>query len=172
MTALATRMPFNQIRDGQRLDLAATDEECAAISERLGLERLDRFTAHVVLSRKGETVRATGRIRASVEQRCVASGEPVAALVDEPFDFLFVPEPKGGPDEEIELSAEDCDRVFHDGQTIDLGEALADTLSLSLDPYPRAPGAEAALREAGVLSEEQAGPFAALAALRRGDDHG
>ena len=41
---------------------------------------------------------------------------------------------------------------------IDLGAALADTLALALDPYPRSPSAEAALKEAGVLSEEQAGP--------------
>ena len=42
----------------------------------------------------------------------------------------------------------------------------ADTLALSLDPYPRSPNAEAALKDAGVLSEEEASPFAALAALK------
>jgi len=59
--------------------------------------------------------------------------------------------------------------VFHDGAAIDLGSAIADTLSLALDPYPRSAGAEAALKEAGVLTEAEAGPFAALAKLRRGD---
>ena len=39
-------------------------------------------------------------------------------------------------------------------------------MALALDPYPRAPGAEAVLRAAGVVSEEEAGPFGALAALR------
>jgi len=56
--------------------------------------------------------------------------------------------------------------VFHDGTTIPLGEALVDTLSLALDPYPRSPNAEAALKDAGVLSEEEASPFAVLAALK------
>ena len=56
--------------------------------------------------------------------------------------------------------------VFYDGAAIDVGEAVAETLSLSLDPYPRAPGAEEALEAAGVKSEEEAGPFAALAGLR------
>ena len=88
--------------------------------------------------------------------------------VDEPFDILFLPEPSVAPDSEIELSDQDCDVVFHDGAAIDLGAALADTLALSLDPYPRSPDADEALREAGVLSEEQAGPFAALAALKKG----
>jgi uncharacterized metal-binding protein YceD (DUF177 family) len=57
--------------------------------------------------------------------------------------------------------------VFHDGTAIDLGSAIADTLALSLDPYPRSASAEAALRDAGVLSEEEAGPFAVLAKLKR-----
>ena len=89
-------------------------------------------------------------------------------------DLRFVPEPRtAGGDEEFELSADELDTLFHDGQAIDLGAAIADSLALGLDPYPRSPNAEEALREAGVISEEEAGPFAALAALKcklaRGD---
>ena len=78
-----------------------------------------------------------------------------------------MPAPTGTPDEEVELGAKDCDLVFHDGATIDLGAAVADTLALALDPYPRSAGAEAALKDAGVISEEEAGPFAALAQLKK-----
>lgn len=166
MSDFAHRLVLAQIRDGDRLDLSADEAERAAIAERLGLHSLSRFTAHAILARDGERVRASGRIKAQLEQACVATGDPVAASVDEPFDLLFLPEPGAGPDEEIELSEEDCDTVFHDGGAIDLGSALADTLALGLDPYPRSAGAEESLREAGVLSEEQAGPFAALAALK------
>ena len=67
------------------------------------------------------------------------------------------------------MAESDCDVVFHDGSAIDLGEAIADTLALSLDPYPRSAGADAALKEAGVLTEAEAGPFAALAKLKRSD---
>jgi uncharacterized metal-binding protein YceD (DUF177 family) len=113
-------------------------------------------------------VRATGRVAASLEQHCVVTGEPVAAHVDEAFEIAFLPEPSADDlPEEVELAAEDCDVVFHDGTAIDLGSAVADTLALSLDPYPRSASAEAALREAGVLSEEEAGPFAVLAKLKR-----
>ena len=38
------------------------------------------------------------------------------------------------------------DVIFYEGETIDIGEAVAETLSLSLDPYPRAPGAETVLQ--------------------------
>jgi uncharacterized metal-binding protein YceD (DUF177 family) len=91
--------------------------------------------------------------------------------VDEPFDVSFVPAPvESASDEEIELGAKDCDVVFYDGQVIDLGEAIADTLALAMQPYPRSPDAEDALKQAGVLSEAEAGPFAALAKLKRGGD--
>lgn len=168
--SFAHHLRLDQIRDGERLDLVADDAERSAIAERLGLGALHRLEAHVTLSRSGATVRADGRIGASLEQSCVVTGEPVAGHVDEPFALLFTPEPPdAAPDEEIELGEADCDVVFYEGGAIDLGSAVADTLALSIDPYPRSAGAEAALKEAGVLSEEQASPFAALAALKKND---
>ena len=145
MSDFAHRLKLDQIRDGDRLD------------------------AHAVLARDGQQIRASGRLQAALEQSCVVTGEAIAAHVDEPFDILFVPEPKvGHSDEEVELGEQECDVVFHDGAAIDLGAAIADTLALSLDPYPRSAGAEAALKEAGIMTEEEASPFAALAALKRG----
>jgi uncharacterized metal-binding protein YceD (DUF177 family) len=167
MSDFAHRLALDQIRDGDRLDLVADEEECAAIAGRLGLLSLDRLEAHAVLSRDGQKVRATGRLKAAVEQACVATGVSVPAHIDEPFELSFMPEPKlGGPDEEIELSPADLDTIFHDGSAIDLGGAVTDTLALAIDPYPRSAEADSALKEAGVISEEEAGPFAALAALK------
>ena len=160
------RLPLSQVRDGARVDLVAGEEECAAIARRLCLPGIERLEAHAALERDGDTVRAAGRIKAALEQSCVATGEPVPAHVDEPFDLTFLPEPRGRPDEEVELGANELDVIFHDGAAIDLGPAIADTLALALDPFPRGPNADAALKAAGVLSEEQAGPFAALAKLK------
>lgn len=163
-------VPITQIRDGERIDLSAGEEERKTIAERLGLPSLDRLEAHVTLEREGPRVHAEGRIRAALEQSCVASGEPVAEAVDEAFEILFLPAPQPqSPDEEIELSAEECDVVFYDGAAIDLGSAVADTLALVIDPYPRSASAEAVLKEAGVMGEAEAGPFAALAQLRKGN---
>ena len=166
----AHRLPLNQIRDGERIELSADEAERSQIAERLGLQSLDRLDAHASLELKGEVVRARGRLKASLCQSCVATGEPVDAHADEPFDIYFLPEPSSdSSEEEVELVSADCDVVFHDGSAIDLGSAIADTLALGLDPYPRSAGAEAALKEAGVLSEAEAGPFAALAKLKRSD---
>ena len=166
----AHHLRLDQIRDGERLDLVADEAERGEIARRLGLASLDRLEAHAALTCTGEVVRAEGRLVAALEQNCVVTGDPVAAHVDEPFAILFVPEPPAaGADEEIELGEADCDVVFTDGAQVDLGTAIADTLALSIDPYPRSASAEAALKEAGVLSEEQASPFAVLAKLKRSE---
>ena len=79
-----------------------------------------------------------------VVQACIASDEPVPARIDEPFILRFVPESTLAQGDEIELSEADCDTLPYDGKVIELGEAVAETLALALDPFPRSPGAEAA----------------------------
>lgn len=165
------KVALDRVRDGERIELVADEEERTAIAKRLGLPSLDRLDAHATLARDGDRIRATGRLRASLEQSCIATGSPVAEHVDEPFEVVFVPEPgEGRPDEEIKLGAADCDTVFYEGGAIDLGSAVADSLALSIDPYPRSPDAEDALREAGVMSEAEAGPFGGLAKLLKSGD--
>jgi len=165
------RLAIARIRDGERLELVADAEERRAIAERLGFASLDSFEADLTLERDGPRIRARGRLRAALQQPCVATGEPVHETLDELFDLVFSPEPATtSPDEEIELGKDDCDTIFYEHGTIDLGSAVADTLALAVNPYPRSQGADAALRNAGVIGEEQAGPFAALAQLRKGRD--
>lgn len=164
----AHALRLDQIRDGERLDLVADEDERRAVARRLGLEAIDRLESHVTLTRKGEIVHAAGRLAATLVQSCVVTGEPVPAHIDDPFTLVFTPEPTdSAPDDEIELGPSDCDTVFYEGAAIDLGGAIADTLALSLDPYPRSAGAEAALKEAGILTESEASPFAALAQLKK-----
>ena len=151
----------------RRVTLSAEPAEREALARRFGLISIDSLSAEADLSRNGETVTADGRLRSEAVQSCVASGEPVPEKVDVPFRIEFRPQPKaGGSEEEIELSESELDVVFYDGAAIDLGEAVAESLSLSLEPYPRSPNADEALKVAGVKSEREAGPFGALAALR------
>lgn len=149
------------------VSITAEQDERAALAHRFGLVSIDRLEADADLVLSGDTVTATGRLRAEVVQSCVATDLPVPARTDEPFRIEFRPQPvAAGAEEEVELGEEELDVVFYDGAAIDLGEAVAETLALSLDPYPRAPEADAVLREAGVKSEGEAGPFGALAQLR------
>lgn len=160
-------VPLDTIGEGGRTIAVEADvAERAALARRFGLVAIDRLTADAELVRRGDVVTATGRLRAAVTQSCVASAAPVEQALDEPFEIAFRPQPAGVGEEEVELAESELDVVFYDGGAIDLGEAVAETLSLVLDPYPRAPDAAAALKAAGVKSEEEAGPFGALAGLR------
>ncbi len=152
----------------QKVEADAT--ECEALARRFGFSALDALAAQYSLTREGKTVMATGTITAHLSQPCIATGEPVAEALREDFAICFMPEEEEAtatPGEELELDAEECDTLPYADGRIDIGEAIAETLALAVDPYPRSPGADSFLREAGVLTEDQAGPFSALAALRK-----
>jgi len=146
-------------------NIKATPDECVALARRFGLTALERLAAEMTVVERDGAYHVEGRLVADVVQTCVATGEPVPAHVDEPFHVRFVAD-TAPEQEEIELEADDCDEMTHDGQFIDIGEAVAQTLALSLDPFPRAANADEILRAAGVLSEGETGPFAALKALK------
>ena len=103
----ACRLPLDRIRDGERIDLVADEAECAAIAKRLDLISIERLEAHAVLAFDGREVRVSGRIRAALEQSCIATGEPVPTRIDEPFELTFLPEPGGRPDDEVELGPDE-----------------------------------------------------------------
>jgi uncharacterized metal-binding protein YceD (DUF177 family) len=148
-----------------QLTVSASPGECAALARRFGLVAIDSLEASYTLHREAGGVHASGHLSAAVTQSCVATGDPLPTRIEEDFDLRFLPEPAEGA-AEIEISADECDTMFFTGGAIDLGEAAAETLALALDPFPRSPTADAALKQAGVLSESEGGPFGALAALK------
>jgi uncharacterized metal-binding protein YceD (DUF177 family) len=150
----------------QSVTITATDEECAALVRRFDLVSLGQLVATLSYHMAAKGIVAKGQLRATLAQSCVVTGDPVPATIEEDFDIRFIPPHGDNTLEEIELAEGDCDVIEHDGQSIDLGEAVAQTLALALDPYPRSAGAAERLRAAGVISEDEAGPFGALAALR------
>lgn len=172
MTEFSRLYPLDGLNaEPTRAEIQAGPEEREALARRFGLIAIDSLEAEAELRRSGDAVTAVGRLRAQVIQSCVASAEPVPVEVAEDFQIDFRPLPIDvRPEEEIELREGELDVAFYESGAIDLGEAVAQTLLLGLDPYPRSPAAQAALLEAGVKSEEEArvesSPFAVLAALK------
>jgi uncharacterized metal-binding protein YceD (DUF177 family) len=160
--------PIDVRRPGDlRLTLTANEGERAALARRFGLLAIHRLEAEIELTHEAATIAAEGRLAAEIVQSCAVSAEPLAVRIDEPVALRFVPGSRARRDEEIELEAADCDELEYDGTTIDLGEALAQTLALAIDPYATGPEAEVVRARHGLDEEEASGPFAALAALKR-----
>lgn len=148
------------------LSVEADAGERAALARRFDLHDIDILRADYSLRRTAGGIVATGDIHATVAQKCVVTGDPVVATVDQHFLIRFVPEGDAASAEEIELDSDDCDTVFYSGGAIDLGEAAAETLALALNPFPRSPAADTAAREAGVLPEDEVRPLGAFAGLK------
>jgi uncharacterized metal-binding protein YceD (DUF177 family) len=117
--------------------LAATAEERAALARRFALVSLDRFTAAVELARHGRDIRLAAAIVADVVQLCGVTLEPFASRIEDRATLLYRRKP---PPED--LAAEDDAYEILGSDEIDIGEAVAQQLSLALPPFPRAPGAE------------------------------
>lgn len=147
--------------------IEASPEERAALATRFGLGAVSSLRAEVALDQRPRAIRARGRLRAAILQPCAISGEDFPVTIDEPVDLRFVEENQRAPtlDEEIELEADDCDEIAFSGEMFDLGEAVAQTLGLAIDPYAEGPEADAARKAAGIVAEgEQLGPLADLLA--------
>ena len=97
----------------------------------------------------------------SVEDFPVSNSEPIALRVI-PFTGTHT------PDEEIEITADDCDEIEYEGTTFDLGEAVAQSLALAIDPFAEGPNADKARAEHNLAGDAGSGAFAALAALKKG----
>ena len=145
--------------------ITASAEECTALARRFGLVAVKSLEARIALKADGPTVRATGRFAADIVQSCAVSGEDLPVKIAEPIALHFVP-PADSPEseEEIELEAEDLDEIEMEGTRFDLGEAVAQSLTLAIDPYLEGPEAEA-VRKAGLLGQGESSPFAALKGL-------
>lgn len=152
--------------DHRAVKLIADEAERTKLSKRFGIVRIDRLEAEVVLERDGEALNATGTLEADIVQSCAVSAEDLPVEIREPLAFRFVPEAGAHrPDEEVELGEDELDEIEFSGTTVDLGEAVAQSVALAIDPFLTGPDAEAARQ---LLREEEASPFAALAALKKG----
>ncbi len=149
------------------LTIEADAAERAALAARFGLVAIRRLSATLSLSCRDDVVTAQGRLSARIVQSCAVSGEDLPVTIEEPITFRFVPEAALPNGEELEIDADQCDEIGYTGHAFDLGEAVAQTLALAIDPYACGPDAERVRREQGITDRAASGVFAALAALKR-----
>lgn len=145
-----------------RIDASASER--VALAERFGVSAIHSLRAECELTADGDAVEAHGTLWASVVQPCAVSGDDFAVAIEEPLHLRFVPQARVvDPEEEAELPVDEPDEIEFSGDHFDLGEAVAQSLGLAIDPYAEGPDAEDARREAGIAEDGKAeGPLAEL----------
>jgi uncharacterized metal-binding protein YceD (DUF177 family) len=147
--------------------IEADEAERKALARRFGLVAIERLAAEVTLIADGKAVDAAGTLKAAIVQTCAVSGDDLPVAIREPIALRFVPQREIAV-EELELKEEELDEIPFTGHTFDLGEAVAQSLALAIDPYATGPEAERVREEKGLGDEAASGPLAAaLAGLKK-----
>ncbi len=162
-TEKTTEIPAGGL-DRSRTATAPELENIAKTLDILGVPNLS--ARYRIVSIAGGAYRLSGSIKANVVQACVVSLEPVPGKVDASFDVEFWPglKPEESEDEASILSGTDVELLDHG--TIPVGRIVFETLSASLDPYPRREGAEFNWQDPKSDNPGTTNPFAALSKLK------
>ena len=148
--------------------IEADRAERERLATRFELLSLDRLAAELALSRhRGDVIRLRGHLVADVVQSCVVTLAPVPAHIEVDFETSYSASAVEPAEADLDPLAEDAPEPIPEG-SIDLGEAVAQQLAISLDPYPRAPGASLEASESARAGDAAPkGPFAGLESLRK-----
>ncbi|QPC44917.1 DUF177 domain-containing protein [Kaustia mangrovi] len=162
--------------EGQEVALEADEEERAALAGRLGLDGLKSLTAYLKVDGwQSGGLHVSGSLAAEAEQTCVVTLDPVERRYEETVERYYLPAgslvEEDGEEAVVDAeSGEEPDVIA--GGHIDLGELVAETLALVIDPYPRKPGASVAeiypdLAGADGEDTGKKNPFAVLERLKK-----
>lgn len=165
----------------QSIRIEADGDERAALARRLGVTGIQNLKADVTVDKGtgGFQVHVSGVLHATLLQDCVVTGEPIETVLEEPFEGWFADaeravnivqaktrmmHKKGHTEMPITEERDDPEPII-DGH-IDVGELAAQFLSLSINPYPHAPGAlpedDDGVVHKDEVADERKNPFAAL----------
>lgn len=163
----------------ERLSIEAGPEERAALARRFGVVSLESLAASLVVTRNSGlmAVHVEGRLKATLTQSCVVTSDPVQSTIEADVEGWFA-EPgqaisfararqeklrqRGGEETPL-LEEKDDPEPIEDG-LIDVGELVAQFLSLAIDPYPHKEGVgyEYMEEEQAASQSSRRNPFAAL----------
>ncbi len=147
--------------------IEARPSECAALARRFGLVRLDALSAAGELhAQAGGGWKLEARLEAKLMQSCVISLEAFPVAVAESFTVEFSPAVTPDGSGEVDVAENDAEPCPRDGR-LDIGEVVAQQLSLALDPFPHAPGV--AWEGNAEAAAERQTPFAVLTGRLRAD---
>ena len=155
---------LHHIGAGVQRRLTPDADAIKRIVRALDLQSLDLFEVDINLVPTVSGWRLDGRVRADAVQTCGLTLEPLPVHIDRKFSIQMVEaterEPEDDAEIDLELDDDSADQI--EGGSIDLGQYAVEQLALSLDPFPRKPGAVFEQpKEPGEIS-----PFAVLKGLQ------
>lgn len=157
--------------NGRLVTIETDSEQREALAERLKVSEVTDFSASVTATRFRGGIRVQGKVDGAVVQPCVVTGDPVSQTISEPVDRILLPghdaasQASAGAEIFVNLEDDDLPDYFEDNE-IDLTDLVLEIFALSIDLYPRKPGAELPEELAGDDPAELS-PFAALKALKK-----
>jgi hypothetical protein len=162
-----TRVPPH----GSTEKISAEPQECADLARRFDLPALHSLEAELKVSRwRGAGLKIKGRFTADLDQTCVVSLDIFRSRLTDDFENYFLP--AGNSDGATSALIEAGDAEPFENGIIDMGEVVAETVALALDPYPRKPGVSFAdviddEHASGPGTSEERNPFAGLKTLSK-----
>jgi hypothetical protein len=146
-----------------RQRIEATPEERERLARRFDLLALDRLAAEVELHRQsGKAILLEAAFEAEFAQCCAVTLDPLRSEISHRFSLIYGPAQE--EEQQIALAADEPAFEPLTGDAIDIGEAVAQELSLVMPLFPRYPDA---MIEEVPAAEPVEGPFASLALLRK-----
>jgi len=175
-TGLSLKIKVSDLdRETGPYKLDASVDDMALLVERFGLVALTSLTATVSLNNKGPEngVLVDGQMKAEFVQRCISTLQDVPESLDLPFKLLLV-DPAMAERMDADESYLDPNALEYDaleGDSIDIGDIVAQTLAISMNPYPRLDAVDVpALNNPNVTFNEpelgKPNPFSVLGALK------
>lgn len=160
--------------EGRNYEIEATKAETTALAERFGIVALHALKSSLFLYRNDEkdAFIVSGCIKASLVQQCIVTLTDVTEEIDEEFELMLVsPEVANQLDNDeayLDPDAPDYDAL--EGPTIELGEVVAQTLSVMMNPYPKKENVELSFKDNTNVSvnqelEKKPNPFDVLSKL-------
>lgn len=173
---LRTTLATEELQSGPRqYRIQATDADLSDLAERFKIVSISKLEAAIKVQERTDpqAVVIEGELAAELVQQCVVTLRDVPETIGEAFElWLVAPDIADAFDEDEKYADPDApDYDAFEGDKVPLGEIIAQTLSVMMNPYPRVPGAEVKpVAGQGVTVneelEQRPNPFGVLAQMR------
>ena len=161
---------------GRNFKFQAEEDERCALASRYSVLSVDELAVEckITPTRKG-SFKLDARFNANIKQSCGISLDPVEDKISSKFTLILQQSVQRAVKEtpEIDFSPDEEDVEYLESNMVDVGEMIAQHLSLEIDPYPRKKnvtgeelGEKIVKEEDVVFEEEKKNPFAILKSLK------